>query len=70
MRAELDAFYAYLYGLSRDELRFVLDPSDLMGEDYPSETFRVLKKNETSKYGEYLTKRLVLESWDKLFDKN
>ena len=37
-----------------------------MGEDYPSETFRVLKKNEISRYGEYRTRRLVLEAWDRL----
>jgi hypothetical protein len=34
------------------------------GPDYPSETFRVLKKNEIAKYGEYRTARLVLEAWD------
>ena len=44
--AELDAYYAYLYGLSKKELRYILDPKDVMGEDYPSETFRVLKEKE------------------------
>jgi hypothetical protein len=67
MRAELDAFYAHLYGLSRDELRYVLDPADVMGPDYPSETFRVLKTNELRQFGEYRTQRLVLEAWDRLF---
>lgn len=66
LRAELDAFYAKLYGLSRDELRYILDPSDVMGEDYPSETFRVLKNSEVREFGEYRTRRLVLEAWDKL----
>ncbi len=66
LRAELDAYYAKLYGLSRDELRYILDPADVMGEDYPSETFRVLKKNEEKEFGEYRTQRLVLEAWDKL----
>jgi hypothetical protein len=37
-----------------------------MGGDYPSETFRVLKNNEIKKYGEYRTRRLVLEAWDRL----
>ena len=36
-----------------------------MGADYPSETFRVLKENETKAYGEYRTRRLVLEAWDR-----
>jgi hypothetical protein len=66
LRAELDAYYARLYGLTRDELRYILDPADVMGEDYPSETFRVLKKNEIQEFGEYRTQRLVLDAWDQL----
>jgi hypothetical protein len=66
LRAELDAWYALAYGLTRDELRYVLDPKDVMGEDYPSETFRVLQKNEIAKYGEYRTQRLVLAAYDTL----
>ncbi|WP_175924346.1 Eco57I restriction-modification methylase domain-containing protein [Burkholderia latens] len=65
LRAELDAYYARLYGLSRDDLRYILDPADAMGVDYPSETFRVLKNNEIREFGEYRTRRLVLEAWDK-----
>lgn len=65
-RAELDAYYAKLYGLTRDELRYILDPADVMGEDYPSETFRVLKNKEQKEYGEYRTQRLVLEAWASL----
>ncbi|WP_209308655.1 Eco57I restriction-modification methylase domain-containing protein [Sphingomonas corticis] len=64
LRAELDAWYALAYGLSRDELRYVLDPKDVMGADYPSETFRVLQKNEIARYGEYRTRRLVLAAYD------
>lgn len=66
LRAELDAYYARLYALTRDELRYILDPADVMGEDYPSETFRVLKNNEMREFGEYRTRRLVLEAWDRL----
>lgn len=65
LRAELDAYYARLYGLTRDELRYILDPADVMGEDYPSETFRVLKNKEMRDLGEYRTQRLVLAAWDK-----
>jgi hypothetical protein len=67
LRAELDAYYAHLYGLTRNELRYILDPADVMGPDYPSETFRVLKSNEVREFGEYRTQRLVLEAWDRLF---
>lgn len=66
LRAELDAYYARLYGLTRDQLRYILDPADVMGADYPSETFRVLKNNEQREFGEYRTRRLVLEAWDAL----
>jgi hypothetical protein len=66
-KAELDAIYARLYGLNRDDLRYILDPADIMGDGYPSETFRVLKTNEIRQFGEYRTQRLVLEAWDRLF---
>lgn len=66
LRAELDAYYARLYGLTRTELQYILEPQSVMGEDYPSETFRVLKDNEIAKYGEYRTQRLVLEAWDRM----
>jgi hypothetical protein len=66
LRAELDAWYALAYGLRPDELRYVLDPKDVMGENYPSETFRVLQNNEMKKYGEYRTRRLVLAAYDEL----
>lgn len=66
LRAELDAFYAHAYGLSRDELRYILDPADVMGSDYPSETFRVLKEKDIKAHGEYRTRRLVLAAWDEL----
>ena len=66
LRAELDAWYARAYGLTRDELRYILDPADTKGPDYPSETFRVLKKNEIARFGEYRTARLVLAAYDQL----
>ena len=66
LRAELDAYFARLYGLTRTELQYILDPHSVMGEDYPSETFRVLKDNEIAKYSEYRTQRLVLEAWDRM----
>ena len=67
LKAEIDAYIARLYGLTHDELRYILDPSDVMGPDYPSETFRVLKNSEIRQFGEYRTQRLVLEAWDRLF---
>ena len=66
LRADLDAFYARAYGLTRDELRYILDPADVKGPDYPSETFRVLKEKEIRQHGEYRTRRLVLAAWDRV----
>lgn len=66
LRSELDAYYGRLYGLTRDELRYILDPADVMGADYPSETFRVLKNNETKALGEYRTQRLVMHEFDRM----
>ena len=62
LRAELDAFFAKKYGLSEEELRYVLDPAKAKGAIYPSETFRVLKEREIRQYGEYRTESLVLEA--------
>lgn len=66
LQAELDALYAKLYGLTREELRYILDPAEVYGEDFPGETFRVMKKKELKQYGEYRTQRLVLEAWERL----
>jgi len=66
LRADLDAFFARAYGLTRDELRYILDPADARGPDYPSETFRVLKEKEIRHHGEYRTRRLVLAAWDRM----
>ena len=46
--------------------RYILDPASVMGPDYPSETFRVLKNSEEKEFGEYRTQRLVLAAWDAL----
>ena len=56
LRAELDALYAHLYGLSRDELAYTLD------------TFPIVRRKDEEKYGEYRTKRMMLAQFDKLSD--
>jgi hypothetical protein len=63
IRAGLDARIARLYGVSRDDLRYILDPQEVEGPDFPGETFRVLKEKELRQYGEYRTRRLVLEAF-------
>lgn len=66
LRADLDAFYARAYGLTRDELRYILDPAEVKGAGYPSETFRVLKDKEIRAFGDYRTARLTLAAWDRM----
>ena len=64
----MDAYYARLYGLTRDELRYTpfgVDPKEVYGEDFPGEMFRVLKEKEVRLYGLYRTLRL-LAAWDEL----
>ena len=65
LQAELDAIFAHLYGLNTEDLVYILDPEDVCGKGCINETFRVLKDNELRQYGEYRTKRLVLEAWNK-----
>lgn len=64
-QAELDAIFAHLYGLTTDELRYILDPEDVCGKGCINETFRVLKDRELRELGEYRTKRLVMEAWQR-----
>ncbi|MHA1252294.1 MAG: Eco57I restriction-modification methylase domain-containing protein [Candidatus Helarchaeota archaeon] len=53
LQAELDAIFAHLYNLRRNDLIYILN------------TFPVLKRKEIEKYGEFRTKRLVLEAYDR-----
>lgn len=64
LQAELDAIFAHLYGLDTEDLVYILDPEDICGKGCINETFRVLKDNELRQYGEYRTKRLVLDAWN------
>lgn len=66
LRAELDVFFARKYGLTEEELQYVLDPAKAKGPGYPSETFRVLKEREIRQFDEYRTERLVLEAWKQM----
>lgn len=52
LRAELDAAYFHLYGLDRDEVDYVLD------------TFPIVKRKDEARFGEFRTKRLILEIYD------
>ena len=53
LRAELDPWFACAYGLPGHELRYILDPADVHGPDFPGETFRVLKETFFRDYSGY-----------------
>ena len=44
----------------------LLDPADVIGPDYPSQTTRLLKNNEIRQFGKYRTQRLALDALDRL----
>lgn len=66
LKAELDVFFAKKYGLTEEEFRYILDPKDVKGENFPSESFRTLRDDELSRFGEYRTRRLALEAWERM----
>jgi hypothetical protein len=45
---ELDAYYANLYGLTRDELRYILYPKEVYGPDFPAKPSGSSKKKKRS----------------------
>jgi hypothetical protein len=52
LRCELDAAFFHLYGVERDDV------------DYIMETFPIVKRKDEQRYGEYRTKRVILELYD------
>jgi hypothetical protein len=52
IRCELDALYFRLYGLSRDDADCILD------------TFPIVRRKDEHQFGEYRTKRVILEIYD------
>ena len=58
IRAELDAYFFHLYGISRPDVDYIL-------ETFQSESGG-LKNNEIARYGRYRTKELVLDAYDRM----
>ncbi len=52
IRCELDAAFFHLYGLARDDVEYILD------------TFPIVKEHDEKAYGEFRTKRVILEIYD------
>jgi cell division septum initiation protein DivIVA len=49
----------------KDKLRYILNPKEVHGEDFPGETFRVLKEKEVKQFGEYRMTCLLLKAQDR-----
>ena len=60
LKSELDAIYAHMYRLDREELEWILDAPP------PSASFPTLKKNEMKEFEEYRTQRYVLAAYDQM----
>ena len=54
LRCELDAAFFHLYGISRDDVDYIMD------------TFPIVKRKDEKKYGEYRAKRVILEVYDEM----
>ncbi|MFD7244145.1 Eco57I restriction-modification methylase domain-containing protein [Streptomyces massasporeus] len=54
IRAELDALFFHLYGITRDDTTYILD------------TFNVTRDNDIKAHGEYRTKNLILAEYDRM----
>ena len=71
MRCELDADFFHLYLGTQEEwqsqgrpelLRYFHTPLEAV--EYVMETFPIIKRKDEAKYGEYRTKRVILEIYD------
>ena len=60
LKSELDAIFAHMYQLDREDLEWILDAPA------PSASFPGLKRNELQQFGEYRTQRYVLQAYDQL----
>ncbi|MCW8382767.1 Eco57I restriction-modification methylase domain-containing protein [Streptomyces justiciae] len=54
IRAELDALFFHLYGITRDDTAYILD------------TFSVTRDHDIKAHGEYRTKNLILAEYDRM----
>ncbi|MFE0206103.1 Eco57I restriction-modification methylase domain-containing protein [Streptomyces sp. NPDC058985] len=54
IRAELDALFFHLYGISREDADYIL------------ETFPIVRRKDEAKYGSYRTKELILAEYDRM----
>ena len=67
LAAEIDVLVAReVYGLTKREMLYILDPINILGADCGLETFNALRNAEQRTFNEFRTGRLIMESWDHL----
>ena len=67
LRAEIDVLVARdLFGLTKEEMKYVLDPDLVLGKGCGVETFGALKRAEIREYGSFVTAERILSAWDTL----
>ncbi len=54
LRCELDAAFFHLYGIIRDDVGYIMD------------TFPIVRRHDEERFGEFRTKRVILENYDLL----
>ncbi len=54
LRSELDAAFFHLYGIVREDVEYIMD------------TFPIVKRKDEAAHGEYRTKRVILENYDRM----
>jgi len=64
LEAEIDVLVARdLFGLTLDEMRYLLDPSSILGEECGFETFGALKRAEMREFNQFLSRDMIVEAW-------
>lgn len=67
LRAELDVYVARdFFGLTKDEMRYLLDPSSVLGEDCGIETFGALKRAEIRADKQFTSFDMIMHAWESL----
>jgi hypothetical protein len=67
LRTELDVLVARdFFSLSTEEMRYLLDPTDILGPDCEFETFGALQRAERRAFGQFRTRCSILETWSGL----
>jgi len=65
LRAHLDVLVARdFFGLTKDEMRYLLDPADVLGEEIDKENFGALKRAEIRRDKKFTSRDMILDAWD------